>query len=61
MSEVIFKGSGVQAGYRIKIPKAIIDTLSLKVKDKLILKFDPITGKIIVEQDKENKKQGGKK
>ena len=30
MTEIIFKDNSIQTGYRIKIPKAIIDTLELK-------------------------------
>lgn len=51
MAKIIFKDNTIQTGFRIKIPKAIIDTLGLKVKDKIILKFDADKKKIIVEKD----------
>ena len=41
MAEVIFKGAKVQKGDRIKIPKAVIDTLNIKTGDKLTIKFNP--------------------
>ena len=53
MVEITFKDNKIQKGHRIKIPKAIIDTLELKEGSKIILKFDPIKKKIIVEEDKE--------
>jgi AbrB family looped-hinge helix DNA binding protein len=52
MVEITFKDNKIQKGYRIKIPKAIVDTLNLKEGSKIILKFDPINKKIIVEEDK---------
>jgi len=55
MGEIIFKDGILQVGYRIKIPKAIVDTLNLKIKDKVIIKFDVDKKRIIVEEDKENK------
>ena len=53
MVEITFKDNKIQKGHRIKIPKAIIDTLELKEGSKIILKFDPIKKKITVEEDKE--------
>jgi bifunctional DNA-binding transcriptional regulator/antitoxin component of YhaV-PrlF toxin-antitoxin module len=40
MAETIFRDNSVQTGYRVKIPKAIIDTLDLKVKQKVEIRFD---------------------
>lgn len=55
MSEIIFKGKSIQTGHRIKIPKAIIDTLDLKVGQKVIIHFNPSKNKIVVEVvDEEN-------
>jgi len=52
MVEITFKDNKIQKGHRIKIPKAIVDTLNLKEGAKIILKFDPINKKIIVVEDK---------
>jgi bifunctional DNA-binding transcriptional regulator/antitoxin component of YhaV-PrlF toxin-antitoxin module len=56
MAEIIFKGGSIQRGYRIKVPKAIVDTLNLKEKEKIIIKFNPVTKKIIIEEDMARKK-----
>jgi len=53
MVEITFKDNKIQKGHRIKIPKAIIDTLELKEGSKIVLKFDPIKKKITIEEDKE--------
>ncbi len=52
MAEIIFKDNSIQTGFRIKIPKAIIDTLNLKKGQKIIIKFDAATKKILIEEDK---------
>ncbi len=52
MVEITFNDNKIQKGYRIKIPKAIVDTLHLKEGSKIVLKFDPINKKIIIEEDK---------
>ncbi len=52
MVEITFKDNKIQKGHRIKIPKAIVDTLNLKEGAKIILKFDPINKKIIIVEDK---------
>jgi len=52
MVEITFKDNKIQKGYRVKIPKAIVDTLNLKEGTKIVLKFDPINKKIIVEEEK---------
>ena len=49
MVEIIFKDKCIQTGHRIKIPKAIIDTLDLKVKQKVEIRFDAGKKKIVVE------------
>jgi len=51
MVEITFKDNKIQKGHRIKIPKAIVDTLDLKEGAKIILKFDPINKKIIIMED----------
>jgi bifunctional DNA-binding transcriptional regulator/antitoxin component of YhaV-PrlF toxin-antitoxin module len=40
MSEIIFKDNKIQKGYRIKIPKAVIDTLDLSEGQDVVLNFD---------------------
>jgi hypothetical protein len=52
MVEITFKDNKIQKGHRIKIPKAIIDTLKLKEGAKILLQFDPINKKIIITEDK---------
>ena len=56
MKEIIFKGGKIQTGYRIKIPKAIIDTLNLKVGRKIIIKFDSDKRTFIVDEEKNGRK-----
>ena len=51
MVEITFKDNKIQKGHRIKIPKAIVDTLNLKEGSKIILKFDPINKKIIIVEE----------
>ena len=51
MSDIIFKDNSIQTGHRIKIPKAIIDTLDLKVKQKITIRFDVNKKKMVVEVD----------
>jgi hypothetical protein len=51
MVEITFKDNKIQKGHRIKIPKAIIDTLNLKEGAKIVLKFDPVNKKIIIMED----------
>ncbi|MBU3913837.1 MAG: hypothetical protein KKE50_07130 [Nanoarchaeota archaeon] len=57
MREVLFKDNCVQAGFRIKIPKAVVDTLELKKGQKIRIRFDVSKRTLIVEEDK---KRGGK-
>ena len=54
MAETIFKGGSIQTGYRVKIPKAIIDTLNLKIGTKVIMRFDAEKRFVIVEEEKKN-------
>jgi len=49
MAEIIFRDNSIQTGHRIKIPKAIVDTLDLKVKQKIEIRFDVDSKKMIVE------------
>jgi len=49
--EVVFKDGKVQKGYRIKIPKAIVDTLNIKEGDKVEIRFGE-KGKLVVEVKK---------
>ena len=52
MAETIFRGGKVQQGERIKIPKAIIDTLSLKAGSKVLIRFNAEKRIFIVEEEK---------
>jgi hypothetical protein len=56
MAEVIFKGARIQKGYRVKIPKAIIDTLNLRTSEKILIKFDINKKEIIIQEEKRSKK-----
>ena len=49
MSEIIFKDNSIQTGHRIKIPKAIVDTLDLKEKQRIKIRFDVDKKWMIVE------------
>ena len=60
MGEIIFKDNSIQTGHRVKIPKAIIDTLDLKVKQKIIIKFDSDKKTFTVEVDDEKKGESKK-
>ncbi len=53
MVDILFKNNKIQKGHRIKIPQAIIDTLNLKEGEKILIKFDAIKKKIIIEKQKE--------
>jgi len=55
MADIVFKDNSIQTGHRIKIPKAIVDTLDLKVKQKIEIKFDASKKKIVVEVCDEEK------
>ncbi len=56
MVEIIFKDNKIQKGFRIKIPKAIVDTLNLEEGQKISIKFDPIKKIIIVGVNKNERK-----
>ena len=49
MTEIIFKDNKIQKGYRVKIPKAIIDTLNLKEGQDVVIKFDVTKKKLLLE------------
>ena len=49
MKEMIFKDGKIQKGYRVKIPKAIVDTLELKEGQEVVVKFDVATDKLTLE------------
>jgi bifunctional DNA-binding transcriptional regulator/antitoxin component of YhaV-PrlF toxin-antitoxin module len=55
MSEIIFKDLSIQKGDRIKIPKAIVDTLSLNAGQKIVIFFDPEKKQIRIINDNSNK------
>ncbi len=49
MKEIIFKDAKVQKGHRVKIPKAIIDTLDIKEGQKILIRFDVLKKRLILE------------
>ncbi|HKL23614.1 MAG TPA: AbrB/MazE/SpoVT family DNA-binding domain-containing protein [Candidatus Nanoarchaeia archaeon] len=51
MAEVLFKGGKIQTGDRVKIPKAVMDTLGLESGDKVLIKFDPENKRLVIEQE----------
>lgn len=53
MADTIFKDNSIQTGHRIKIPKAIVDTLDLKVKQKIRISFNADKKRMIVEVEDE--------
>ena len=53
MAEIIFKDNSIQTGHRIKIPKAIIDTLDLEEGQKIKIRFDVDKKRMLVEVDDE--------
>jgi len=55
MAEIIFKDNTIQTGHRIKIPKAIVDTLDLKVRQKIKIRFNADEKNMIVEVDEDEK------
>lgn len=52
MGQVIFKDNRIQTGFRIKIPKAIIDTLNLEKGEKILIKFDLEKKRLIISEDR---------
>jgi hypothetical protein len=57
MSEIIFKDNSIQTGHRIKIPKAIIDTLGLEIKQKIKIRFDVDNKTMLVEVENGEKEK----
>ena len=53
--EIIFKDGIIQKGGRIKVPKAIIDTLGLREGQQVTVKFDSERKKMIVEFERGGK------
>lgn len=49
---IIFKDNKVQKGYRIKIPKAVIDTLQLKEGAEIRVELDPVRKELIIKEEK---------
>ncbi|MFA5857101.1 MAG: hypothetical protein WC867_07090 [Candidatus Pacearchaeota archaeon] len=55
MTEILFKGSKIQTGERIKIPKPIVDTLNLYSGQGIIIIFDAEKKEIIIREEKNKK------
>ncbi|MBS3088079.1 AbrB/MazE/SpoVT family DNA-binding domain-containing protein [Candidatus Pacearchaeota archaeon] len=55
MKEMIFKDGKIQKGYRVKIPKAIVDTLNLKEGQEVIINFNLETNKLTLDIKDEKK------
>ena len=55
MADIIFKDNRIQKGHRIKIPKAIVDTLELKEGQKIKINFNANKKKMVVEIDEKKK------
>ncbi|MCK5450084.1 hypothetical protein KAI32_04405 [Candidatus Pacearchaeota archaeon] len=49
MKEMIFKDGKIQKGFRVKIPKAIVDTLEIKEGQEVIIKFDIINDRLTLD------------
>ena len=49
MAETIFRDNSIQTGHRIKIPKAVVDTLDLEVGQKIEIRFDAGKKRFVVE------------
>lgn len=52
MVEVLFKDGKIQTGDRVKIPKAVMDTLGIRAGEKVLIKFDPEKRRIVIEEAK---------
>ncbi len=50
--KIIFKDCCIQKGHRVKIPKAVVDTLNLKEGKKIIIEFNPSKEEIIIKEEK---------
>ena len=46
---MIFKDGKIQKGYRVKIPKAIVDTLELKEGQEVVVRFDLENNKLTLD------------
>lgn len=49
MKEMIFKDTKVQKGYRVKIPKAIVDTLNIEEGKEIEIKFDLANNRLTID------------
>jgi len=61
MTDIIFKDNKIQKGYRVKIPKAVVDTLELKEGDGVVIKFDADSKelRVVVENKNDSLVSGG--
>lgn len=50
--QIIFKDNKIQKGYRVKIPKAIVDTLKLREGEKIEVLFDAEKKELIIKEEK---------
>ena len=55
VEEIVFKDSCIQKGYRIKIPKAIVDTLKLREGQKIEVRFNPDREELVIKEEKKGK------
>ncbi|MAH46540.1 hypothetical protein CMI37_11985 [Candidatus Pacearchaeota archaeon] len=60
MAEILFKDNKIQTGYRVKIPKAVVDTLELKEGQGIEIRFNIDKRLLIIEEDKVEKVNIGK-
>lgn len=49
MKEMIFKDTKVQKGHRVKIPKAIVDTLGIEEGKEIEIKFDIAKNRLTID------------
>ena len=49
MKAMSFKDGKIQKGYRVKIPKAIVDTLELDEGQEVVIKFNLQTNKLTLD------------
>lgn len=49
MKEMIFKDGKIQKGYRVKIPKAIVDTLNISEGKEIEIKFDLAKNRLVID------------
>ncbi len=55
MAGIIFKGARIQKGFRVKIPKPIVDTLNLKSNENILIRFNLDEREIIIKVEKKSK------